>query len=667
MQDYLDLSSAAPAPRTLIDILRETTARHPQASALEDADGALSYARAARARRAHRRAAARARRASRRPRRRADAVRQPRPLHRDPRHHGGRRRLRAGRRRRPARARRPRLPRSAGRGRRSRDGGLRSRRDADRARASRPRTRPLRRRRPAPELARDPDGPPADRRRRRVDHLHVGLDRRAEGRRGDPPLGRRLRRCRGAPVPAVRAARPRRSRARRAVRRLRRVVRGDVARLAARRVPRAGAAGARALRRGPRALARRPRHHGRLDRADARRAVAAGRDRERAPADLRRRGVPARTRRAARRRRARGVEHLRPHRGDRRRVRRAARRRRVRCASACRSTAGRSRSSTPTGSPVAEGEVGELIIGGVGLARYLDPAKDAEKYAPMPTLGWDRAYRSGDLVRLDPAGLLFQGRADDQVKVGGRRIELGEVESALQSLHAPSRPRRWSCSARRAASRCSSAMSCRPRDSTGRPRAPSSPHTLPGAADPAARRRRRPAGPHVGQGRQGRAAVAADRHGCRRLVAVGHDGVAGRAVARRARHPSRRRGCRLLPARRRLARRRPARLAHPRPGPRVHDDRRLRPPAAAADGGCRRVGGIRARRPAEHVQRRAPDTADHAVGADRWPECRCSSSPGCAGRRGCSPRAGSCACFPGFDFLPDAPLLAHRARAHRCS
>ncbi len=56
------------------------------------------------------------------------------------------------------------------------------------------------------------------------------------------------------------------------------------------------------------------------------------------------------------------------------------------------------------GQPVGEGEIGELIIGGVGLARYLDPAKDAEKYAPMPTLGWDRAYRSGDLVRYEPRG-----------------------------------------------------------------------------------------------------------------------------------------------------------------------------------------------------------------------------------------------------------------------
>ncbi|WP_394277703.1 Pls/PosA family non-ribosomal peptide synthetase [Luteococcus sp.] len=86
------------------------------------------------------------------------------------------------------------------------------------------------------------------------------------------------------------------------------------------------------------------------------------------------------------------------------------------------------------GNPVAEGEEGELIIGGVGLARYLDPAKDAEKYAPMPTLGWERAYRSGDVVVNDPAGLVFRGRADDQVKVGGRRIELGEIDSALLQL-----------------------------------------------------------------------------------------------------------------------------------------------------------------------------------------------------------------------------------------
>ncbi len=86
------------------------------------------------------------------------------------------------------------------------------------------------------------------------------------------------------------------------------------------------------------------------------------------------------------------------------------------------------------GRQVDYGETGELVIGGVGLARYLDEDKDAEKYGPMPTLGWKRAYRSGDLVRLEADGLYFCGRADDQVKVGGRRIELGEVDSALVNL-----------------------------------------------------------------------------------------------------------------------------------------------------------------------------------------------------------------------------------------
>lgn len=86
------------------------------------------------------------------------------------------------------------------------------------------------------------------------------------------------------------------------------------------------------------------------------------------------------------------------------------------------------------GWPVPPGADGELIIGGVGLARYLDPVKDAEKFAPMPTLGWERAYRSGDIVRNDADGLVFLGRADDQIKLGGRRIELGEIDSALLAL-----------------------------------------------------------------------------------------------------------------------------------------------------------------------------------------------------------------------------------------
>jgi non-ribosomal peptide synthetase-like protein len=86
------------------------------------------------------------------------------------------------------------------------------------------------------------------------------------------------------------------------------------------------------------------------------------------------------------------------------------------------------------GEPVAFGEPGELAIGGIGLGRYLDPQLDAERYAPLPALGWARAYRSGDIVRETTEGLDFVGRRDDQVKLGGRRLELGEVEAQLAAV-----------------------------------------------------------------------------------------------------------------------------------------------------------------------------------------------------------------------------------------
>jgi|HubBroStandDraft_6_1064221.scaffolds.fasta_scaffold01083_7 non-ribosomal peptide synthetase-like protein len=87
-----------------------------------------------------------------------------------------------------------------------------------------------------------------------------------------------------------------------------------------------------------------------------------------------------------------------------------------------------------SGEPVPLGEPGELVIAGVGLGRYLDPTLDAECYTSLPALGWERAYYTGDVVRETIEGFDFVGRRDHQVKLGGRRLELGEVEAQLSAV-----------------------------------------------------------------------------------------------------------------------------------------------------------------------------------------------------------------------------------------
>lgn len=84
---------------------------------------------------------------------------------------------------------------------------------------------------------------------------------------------------------------------------------------------------------------------------------------------------------------------------------------------------------------VAEGEVGELYIGGDGLSMgYLGrPELTGERFVLNPLAdGSERIYRTGDLARREKGLVYYEGRTDFQVKIRGYRIELGEIENTLE-------------------------------------------------------------------------------------------------------------------------------------------------------------------------------------------------------------------------------------------
>lgn len=89
----------------------------------------------------------------------------------------------------------------------------------------------------------------------------------------------------------------------------------------------------------------------------------------------------------------------------------------------------------PRGRLLPQGVIGEIVIRGAGLAEgYLnDPARTADLFPTGPD--GDRHYRTGDLAAWSSEDELhFLGRRDQQVKIGGRRVELGHIERALFEL-----------------------------------------------------------------------------------------------------------------------------------------------------------------------------------------------------------------------------------------
>lgn len=87
--------------------------------------------------------------------------------------------------------------------------------------------------------------------------------------------------------------------------------------------------------------------------------------------------------------------------------------------------------------PVKNGDVGELFVSGLNLAAGYVNGRDPEKFIDNPLAvdpTFSKLYRTGDFGRIEKGVILYEGRTDSQVKIRGHRVDLSEVEKAVNSI-----------------------------------------------------------------------------------------------------------------------------------------------------------------------------------------------------------------------------------------
>jgi acyl-CoA synthetase (AMP-forming)/AMP-acid ligase II len=87
-----------------------------------------------------------------------------------------------------------------------------------------------------------------------------------------------------------------------------------------------------------------------------------------------------------------------------------------------------------TGEPIQQG-TGLLHIGGAAVAKGYTNVNSDNFYSEIVQGDKIRFYNSGDVVRIDDGDIYFKGRLDNQIKIGGVRIELEEIERTVSALY----------------------------------------------------------------------------------------------------------------------------------------------------------------------------------------------------------------------------------------